>query len=128
VSNWKEGSSSRHRRQSAGHQPLAQLSQDVKITTSIPLKRFARYEEATRPVLDHYRVKGILHTVDGTGPPEETLELISGSIPEFRWLEPVSFLVLLRASYHPLCLTGRQGVAGREALVFAESPAPLPEA
>jgi adenylate kinase len=43
-------------------------------------KRLAQYDEKTRPLLDYYRKRGSLFTVDGTGQPDEVSRKIGGII------------------------------------------------
>lgn len=43
-------------------------------------RRLEVYEEHTRPVIDHYRERGLLRAVDGTGDPADVTERISEAI------------------------------------------------
>jgi len=45
-------------------------------------QRLALYDEKTRPLLEYYRKSGRLHSVDGTGTPEEVFSRVAAIIGE----------------------------------------------
>jgi adenylate kinase len=47
-------------------------------------ERFRQYERLTQPLLDYYRRRGILHTVDGNGSTEQVFAEIVQAIEPFR--------------------------------------------
>jgi adenylate kinase len=47
-------------------------------------ERFRTYHEQTEPVLDYYRRRGILETVDGSGTPDEVFERIRTAVDRLR--------------------------------------------
>ena len=51
--------------------PEAQLIHRADDNSETVTARLATYEEQTRPLLDHYRSRGLLRTVDGARNPEE---------------------------------------------------------
>lgn len=55
-------------------QPLFTRSDDNEEAIA---KRLELYDEKTRPLLDYYKDTGRLHTIDGTGSPEEVHERIA---------------------------------------------------
>jgi adenylate kinase len=56
--------------------PQAQLTQRADDNPETVRARLATYEEQTRPLIDFYRSKNLLHVVDGTGTPEAIYEQI----------------------------------------------------
>ena len=56
---------------------LVQRADDTEETVR---KRYQEYVEKTQPILDHYRKKGVVKTVDGLGPLEEVEGRIKASI------------------------------------------------
>jgi adenylate kinase len=56
---------------------LVQRADDTEETVR---KRFQEYVEKTQPILEHYRKKGVVKTVDGLGPLEEVEGRIKASI------------------------------------------------
>jgi adenylate kinase len=47
-------------------------------------ERFRTYHEQTEPVLDYYRRRGILETVDGSGTPDQVFEGIRAAVDRLR--------------------------------------------
>jgi adenylate kinase len=45
-------------------------------------ERLKSYWEQTRPLLDYYRKRGLLKTVDGSGSPDEVFERIKAALPD----------------------------------------------
>ena len=58
------------------HHPEAQLTHRADDNPETVRARLATYEEQTRPLIDYYRSKNLLHVVDGTGEPEGIYEQI----------------------------------------------------
>ena len=52
------------------------LQQRADASEKVVAERLAIYEQETKPVLDHYDNKGLLHGVDGTGDPDEIYERV----------------------------------------------------
>jgi adenylate kinase len=44
------------------------------------LERFRQYTSLTQPLLDYYKRRGILRTIDGTGSPDEVFERIRQAV------------------------------------------------
>lgn len=56
--------------------PEAQLTHRADDNPETVRARLATYEEQTRPLIDYYRSKNLLHVVDGSGEPEGIYEQI----------------------------------------------------
>jgi adenylate kinase len=53
-------------------------------TPDVVRERLAQYARQTAPLSDYYRRQSVLHSVDGTGTPEEVFERIKGVIDQIR--------------------------------------------
>ena len=53
------------------YHPEVQLIHRADDNAETVRKRLATYAEQTRPLIDYYRAKGLLHSVDGTGEAED---------------------------------------------------------
>lgn len=56
------------------------LVQRADDTEEVVRKRYQEYLEKTAPILEHYKLKGVVKTVDGLGPLEEVESRIRASI------------------------------------------------
>ena len=56
-------------------------SDDTPVTIS---KRFDVYQTTTEPLISYYQEKGLLHSIDGMGSPDEVFRQIKAAVDQFR--------------------------------------------